>query len=104
MLSTKSRLLTRLPGAKKRISIVFSEVKPGTSGQTIGRSSSDAKHSAGCGCVAVNGRRLNERGGVKARSSIFANADLGTPNLSSGTWRPALAQLKLHPGGCVAPR
>ncbi len=29
MLSTKSRLLTRLPGAKKRISIVFSGVKPG---------------------------------------------------------------------------
>ena len=39
--STKSRLLTRPPGAKKRISIVFPASQPGTAGQTIGRSSSE---------------------------------------------------------------
>ena len=49
MVSTKSRLLTRLPGAKNRISIVFPAVKPGTSGQTMGRISSETKHSAGRG-------------------------------------------------------
>ena len=39
--STKSRLLTRLPGAKNRTSIDFCGQTPGTSGQTIGRNSSD---------------------------------------------------------------
>ncbi len=31
------RLLTRVPGAKKRSSMVFSAVNPGTAGQTMGR-------------------------------------------------------------------
>ena len=39
--STKSRLLTRPPGAKKRTSIVLSAQTPGTAGQTTGRSSSE---------------------------------------------------------------
>ncbi len=57
MLSTKSRFATRLPGAKKRTSSDFSGVNPATSGQTIGRSSSETKHSAWASCAAVNGRR-----------------------------------------------
>ena len=80
MLSTKSRLLTRFPGAKKRVSMRFSAMKPGTSGQTSGRSSNDTKHSAGCGCVAVNGRRMMSRGGLKAAASILA----GTAALLAG--------------------
>ena len=37
MLSTKSRLLTRFPGTKNRVSIRCSAMKPGTSGHTTGR-------------------------------------------------------------------
>ena len=37
MLSTKSRLHTSDPGAKKRISIVFSPSPFGTAGHTVGR-------------------------------------------------------------------
>jgi hypothetical protein len=82
-------LLTRLPGAKKRISIVFRGVKPGTSGQTTGRNSSETKHSAGCGWADVNGRRIKLRGGLNARLNILPNAALGTPILSSGMEPPA---------------
>src|SRR5258708_37513462 len=103
MLSTKSRLLTRLPGAKKRISIVFSEVKPGTSGQTIGRSSSDTKHSAGCGCLAVNGKRNHARGGVKVRTSNFEKAGLGDASCWAVTRHPPVADRKRPLGvGAVA--
>src|ERR1700744_6219367 len=53
--SMKSKLLTKLPGAKKRISIDFSEINPSTSGQTTGRNKSETKHSACSVCVEVNG-------------------------------------------------
>ena len=71
--------------------MLFCEVKPGTSGQTTGRSSSETKHSAGSGWVAVKGRRINERGGFSARLNIFPNAPFGTPILSSGIGRPPSA-------------
>ena len=101
MLSTKSRLLTRFPGTKKRTSIVFSGVKPGTSGQTIGRSSSETKHSAGCGCVAVNGIRISSRGGLSASASILANVAFGTALLSSGIGSPPSVTWKIP---CVVRR
>jgi hypothetical protein len=63
IVSTKSRLLNRPAGAKNRISMVFSEQKPGTAGQTKGRISSETKHSAGCGLSTVNGSRINSAGG-----------------------------------------
>ena len=39
--STKSKLLTRLPGAKKRISIDWPFLIPGTFGETEGRKSNE---------------------------------------------------------------
>ena len=62
----KSRLLTRLPGTKNRISIDFSELNPGTSGLTIGRSSNETKHSACFSCAEVKGKRSNSGGGANA--------------------------------------
>ena len=77
MLSTKSRLLTRLPGSEETDSIDFFGVKPGTSGQTSGRSSSETKHSAGFGCVDVNGSRIISRGGLKREREHFAERAFG---------------------------
>src|ERR687892_227110 len=47
MLSTKSRLETSPPGAKKRTSSRFSGVTFGTAGQTSGRSNRDTMVSTG---------------------------------------------------------
>ncbi len=69
----------------------FSGVNPGNSGQTIGRSNTDTKHSAGTAWSEVNGRRINSRGGDRARPSILPKTSLGTPTLSSGTARPPSA-------------
>ncbi len=44
--STKSKLLTKFPGAKKRISILFLELIPGTSGLTGGRNKRETNISA----------------------------------------------------------
>ena len=94
MLSTKSRLLTRLPGTKKRTSMLFCGVKPGTSGQTTGRSSSETKHSAGCAWVAVNGRRINERGGFNARLSILPKTGFRHADLVVGNGQAAFGHVK----------
>src|ERR1700737_3680256 len=85
MLSTKSRLLTRLPGAKNRISIDLSGVKPGTSGQTIGRKSSETKQPACLLCAEVNGRRNSSGGGSNAGWSIQPATRFATLTLSSAT-------------------
>ena len=91
MLSTKSRLLTRLPGARNRISIDFSGMNPGTSGLTIGRSSNETKHSACFSCAEVNGNRSNSGGGAKASCSSRPATRFGTLTLSSGTGNPPSA-------------
>ena len=86
--STKSRLLTRLPGTKKRTSILFSLVNPDIAGQTSGRIKSDTKHSAGTACVEVNGNFSNSVGGLSATASSRAKVSFGTASLSSGIGRP----------------
>src|SRR5260370_10656868 len=94
MLSTKSRLLTRLPGAKNRISIDLSGVKPGTSGQTIGSKSSETKQPACLLCSEVNGRLHTSVGGANASWSIQPATRFATLTLSSGTGDPPSATWK----------
>jgi len=53
MASTKSRFEMSEPGAKKRISMRFSPMKPGTAGTTSGRSMRETMHSAGLAWPAV---------------------------------------------------
>ncbi len=91
MLSTKSRLDTSDPGAKKRISIRFSAVNPGTAGTTSGRSSSETKQPAGCADPAVYGSSSDSSGGVSANASSRAKVALGTAFLSSGIGSPPSA-------------
>ena len=61
-----------LPGAKNRISMLFSGVNPFTSGHTTGRSSSVTKHSACSSWFDVNGRRISSAGGVNAANATGA--------------------------------
>ena len=87
MASMKSRLLTRLAGAKQRISMRFSGSLP-VAGQTIGRSSSDTNIRACCCWSAVKGSASTLSGGSSARSSSVAKAFFGTVILSVGTGSP----------------
>ena len=88
MLSTKSRLLTRLPGAKNRTSIDRANVTFGTAGTTTGRSRSDTNDRAWSGWSAVNGTASSSAGGRMAAWNSSANVRLGTANLSNGTGSP----------------
>jgi len=63
MLSKKSKLETRFPGAKKRTSIDFSGEYPGTSGVTTGRRRRETKTFAGVSLVPVKGRVMIPSGG-----------------------------------------
>src|SRR4051812_24103135 len=72
ILSTKSKLLTRLPGAKKRISIFFSDLYPARPEQTMGGRKSDSHFPACSGCPAENGSCKKSRGGFNARRNIAA--------------------------------
>ena len=94
MLSTKSRLLTRLPGAKNRTSIDFSGETPGTSGARMGRSSRETKTLAGFSLVPVKGSVMISRGGVSEARSRRAKVSFGTDFLSAGTGRPPSATWK----------
>ena len=94
MLSTKSRLLTRFPGAKKRISIDFSGETPGTSGATTGRSSSETKTFAGFSLVPVKGSVMISSGGFSACFRRRAKTAFGTDFLSAGTGSPPSATWK----------
>ena len=108
--STKSRLLTRLPGAKKRVSIVLRGQTPGTSGPTSGRKSSEMKHRAGSGRSAENGTTSRSAGGCRACWKRAAAVTSGTDFLSPGIGRPPSAIWKVpgwsggRRGGCGARR
>ena len=93
--STKSRLLTILPGAKKRTSIVCCLVKPSTSGTTTGRSRRETHDFAGASSFAKNGNVVSASGAVvSAFLSKRAAASLGTAFLSLGMGRPPSATWK----------
>src|SRR2546423_1035702 len=93
--STKSRLETRLPGAKKRISIVFFGLMPGISGQTNGRNNSGQKTSAGLACFAVKGRTSSDRGGM---SPCGLGAVIQpVVGMSPGNWREGRRHHKYPP-------
>ncbi len=95
MLSTKSRLLTRLPGAKKRISIDFSSMNPGTAGQTIGPEQQAKRNiPPASACVEVNGSRNNSRGGCKRQLQQPRKNVFGTASLSSGMGKSAFGHVK----------
>ena len=79
------------PGAKKRISMLFCGQRPGTSGQTGGRISSDTKISADTSSLAVKGSRISSTGGFRAASSMRAKAMPGTACLSPGIGNPPSA-------------
>ena len=86
--STKSRLLTRLAGAKKRVSMVFAG-SVSVAGQITGRSRSETKRRACSVWSAVKGSASTSGGRMQsAASSRAAKACLGTPILSAGTGRP----------------
>ena len=88
ILSTKSRLLTKFPGAKNRVSIDFSGETPGTSGVTIGLSNNDTKTFAGSLLVPVKGNVMMSGGGVSACFNKRANTAFGTDFLSAGIGNP----------------
>ena len=91
MLSTKSRLQTRPPGAKKRISILLAFETLGTEGHTIGRRKSDTHVLAFSSCVAVKGSSSISSGALNACLHMFLNATFGTAFLSSGIGSPPSA-------------
>jgi len=70
MLPTKSRLETRLPGAKKRTSMDFSGEYPGTPGVTTGRSRRETKTFAGVSPVPVKCRVMIPPGGRESMREI----------------------------------
>ena len=88
MVSTKSRLLTKLPGAKKRTSILFSLTIPGTSGHTTGRSNNDTITLAFSSCAEVKGKVINSSVGFSALCNRCAKVIFGTSFLSAGTGSP----------------
>ena len=100
MPSTKSRLLTRLPGAKNRISIVFAGCRP-VAGHTRGRRRSDMKTRLWSSWSAVNGNRNASAGGRIASRSRPANACVGTAILSAGIGIPPSTMWKIP---CVVRR
>ena len=78
--STKSRLLTRLPGAKKRISMVFCGSRS-VAGQTIGRSSSETNSRTGSLLIGREGQRQQiwrrpERRRQQCGKSLLGNRQL----------------------------
>mmetsp|Transcript_20087 Transcript_20087/g.43832 ORF Transcript_20087/g.43832 Transcript_20087/m.43832 type:complete len:217 (-) Transcript_20087:252-902(-) len=76
--STKSTFATMDPGANKRTSMRFSEVKPTTSGQTNGRSITLTQPRCGVESLLVNGRTRFSSGGHKAASRSLLKATGGT--------------------------
>ena len=91
MRSMKSRLATRAPGTKNRVSIARAGVKPGTAGHTTGRRCSETKHSAGAVAPDVKGKRSSSGVGRRAARSRRAKTAGGTAFLSSGTGTPRSA-------------
>ena len=69
-------------------------MKPGTVGQTIGRSSSETKHSAGCGCVAVNGRRMQFARRIQRQRQHFAENRFRHAELVVGNRQAAFGDVK----------
>ena len=91
MLSTKSRLATHPPGAKKRTSIDFSRIYPSTAGQTTGLSMRETQHFAGSSSLDENGNTMSDGGGFRARRSNSLAAFKGTTFLSSAAGSPTSA-------------
>ncbi len=83
--STKSKLLTKLPGAKKRTSIDFLVITPFTSGHTIGLKSIDTIVFALFSWLLVNGSIFKSSDGLKAAFKKWAKVIFGTSFLSNGT-------------------
>ena len=94
MLSTKSRLHTSAPGAKKRISMVFSDSPLGILGQTVGRRYIETQVFALRSCVEVNGSSSISSGAENARAHKFLKTRFGTDFLSAGTGSPPSATWK----------
>ena len=89
--STKSRLLTKPPGTKKRVSMRRAGEKPGIPGATSGRSKSDTNPLA----VASKGKASAVSGGSRAIRRRAANVRCGTVFLSAGIGRPPSATWKV---------
>ena len=69
-------------------------MKPGTSGTTMGRNSSDTKHRASSVCDDVNGSRAKSSGGVIARSQQFRERPLRHRLLVIGNRQAAFRHVK----------
>ena len=89
--STKSKLLTKPPGAKKRISIVCSWQYPGTLGRTSGLMSNET-HVETCSVRSnVKGTRRFASGAATAARNNCMNTCLGTARLSPAIGSPPSA-------------
>ena len=82
-------LLIRDEGAKNLISILFSDIIPGTSGETGGFIKTEVKSFACSFCDAVKGNVNSSSGGLTASFRSLANAILGTSFFSAGTGSPS---------------
>ena len=93
MLSTKSRLLTRLPGARNRISMDFAGSLP-AAGQTRGRSSSDTKQRTCSSWSDVKGSVIRSDGWTERRGPQRRERTLRNGDLVGGNRKPAFGDVK----------
>ena len=95
MLSTKSRLLTRLPGAKKRISIVFAGSRAGRGANQRPQQQRHEDRARSRSGRAVNGKAQHVGRRTQARRPAAPRRQpSGTAILSCGTGKPAFGDVK----------
>jgi hypothetical protein len=93
MLSTKSRLLTRLPGAINRISMVFSGSRP-AAGQTSG--TQQQRDEAARGILLIGGERQRQQigRGIERRAPQRSESLFGHGSFVGWNRKPALRDVK----------